>query len=579
MCLVGEGTSGMGNSSALCLRFDLDTFSSRHAYTDDVGWGAYAYLPRLLRLAQVGGARYQFCACGQGLREYPLEIEAIRAEGHAIDSHLYSHRVTLLDELARVVEELLLTELSFRDQRVPWTGLGATGMYANGIDACGEVQGLLVERGYQWCSTRYVKDSDIADMQPYWLDEHLLEIPCVGMSDRNYFYDRQAPPSGLIGILVRYLQESVAKDLVYAIFLHPGVLARFDPDCDVVAALVERAGEFGVPLVTMDQICQWRTARREVERFEAGQRPFGPACWQDCPEIGKAPLGPLTLQRWLEADRYWIENYHTPASQPEKVMDYVGGWRLYPNSTRNGVTINRFGLRGPDTLRRVQLDRRRILCIGDSCVFGTIPDDAPWPAQLQTLLDAWAPLRYEVLNAGINGQKSVHVAHRLPQLVRGLKPQLVLIAILANDLWQTEGRAEIDWGTFCPATFIRHVQAAIDICRGAGASAAVLTPPGLVPADHKMTPFMLSGYHQATALGNRKQPEKMRWLYDCYNDALRKLASDNDLMCVDTARRFDEQLDTVRGRLFVDTCHMVKEGNAEMARTIAEYIQDLDPAP
>jgi len=119
----------MAANSALCLRFDLDTFSTRHAYTDDVGWGAYEYLPRLLRVADVHGAKLQFCACGQGMEEYSFEIQTIREAGHPIDSHLHSHRVTLLDDPVRVAEEFVRAEQVFAEHGVPWSGIGATGMY------------------------------------------------------------------------------------------------------------------------------------------------------------------------------------------------------------------------------------------------------------------------------------------------------------------------------------------------------------------------------------------------------------------------------------------------------------------
>ena len=563
----------MSANNGLCLRFDLDTFASRHAYIADVGWGAYAYLARILRIAAVFDVKFQFCACGEGMKEYPFEIEQIRAAGHPIDSHLYTHRVTLLDPAERVAEELVLTERMFKRHRVPWSGIGATGMYPRGIDDRPEIQALLVERGYQWCSTRYREGSLLEACQPYWLDEHLLEIPCVGLSDRRHFYDRDAPVGRLIEILCDYLRSARDQDMVCCIDLHPGVLACFDPDCELVTHIVEQAIAWDVPVVTMDQISQWQIARREVERFERGERLFEPAWWHDGQRIDFPPAGPLTLARWLEAQAYWDKNWAQPDTQPEKMMDYVGGWRPYPNSYRNGVSINRFGLRGPDTLRTVQMDRQRVLCIGDSCVFGTKPDDAPWPAQLQVLLDQRAPLRYEVLNACINGQASDHVALRMPQLIRGLRPDVVIIAVLANDLWdlwQTEDQQQIDWAVFQPTRFMSNVQAAVDICLTANVRPVLITIPGLVPTDYRMTPFMLACYHQASALGETKQPDKKRRLYDLYNDALRELAQKNNLPCIDTAAEFDRRLDQVRGRLFIDTCHMVKEGNAEIAQIIAD---------
>ena len=67
----------------------------------------------------------------------------------------------------------------------------------------------------------------------------------------------------------------------------------------------------------------------------------------------------------------------------------------------------------------------------------------------------------------------------------------------------------------------------------------------------------------------------MRLLYDRYNEALRELARVSDVPCIDTAAAFDTLHDRRRGHLFVDTCHMLKEGNAAMAETIAGELAGL----
>ena len=540
----------MGENSALCLRFDVDTFSTRHAYTADVGWGAYAYLPRILQVAGRHGVKLQFCACGQGLTEYPFEHQAIRLAGHPLDSHLYSHRVMLYDDPTRVTEELVLTEMAFAEQDIPWSGIGATDMYPNGIDDQGGVQALLTERGYQWCSSKYREALPLEQMQPYWLNDFLLEIPCAGASDRCYWFDRSATVEGFIEILLRLLNEAKDKGLVYEVVMHPGVLAKFDPECEVVATVVDRAMALGVPLVTMDKISQWKIACRELPSSEAP-----------------------TMRRYHDDEERWSEQH------PNKVHDYIGGWRPFPNSRRPGVTINRFGLRGADCLRSKPHRMTRVVCIGDSCVFGPLPDDAPWPAQLQTMLDRKAPLRYQVLNAGVAGQTSNEVARRLPQLLKGLRPDVVLISVLANDLWQTDPRDCSDWSTFTPEEFIRNIQLSIDSCRKHDAKPVLMTVATMVPMNAEMTPFMLTAFHQPKFLGDQKQPAKVRVLYDRYNQLLRDLACANGIPCFDAAARFDDRHDDRRGRLFIDTCHMLREGNTEMAEIIAAEIGKQLPSP
>ena len=565
----------MIENSALCLRFDLDTFSSRDAYTADVGWGAYKYLPRLLRIAAVHGVKFQFCACGQGVKEYPFETQSVFRAGHSIDSHLHTHRVTLLDEVDQVAEELAMAENEFAKKQLAWSGIGATGMYPNGIDNKPDVQQLLSERGYQWCSAKYNADLPLDDMQPYWLNEFLLEIPCAGISDRMHFGNAKATLEEFIQHCTNLLQQAQAKGLVYAIDLHPGVLAKFDPECTFVTALADRAVELGVPLVTMDQITQWQIACREIRAFAEGERDGQiSACWHDggMSDDDQPAEAPPALHRYLKADQKWNNEFAQPIAQPEKVLDYVGGWRTFPNSRRLGVTINRFGLRGQDCLRTKPGNVTRLLCIGDSCVFGCPPDDAPWPAQLQERLDQKRPSVYQVLNGGVNGHSSGNVSLRLPQIIRGLRPDTVLISVLANDAWTFEPPSGTDLSRFVPETFVQNVQYAIDCCVKHGVKPILITPPGMVPRDHKMTPFMMRVFHQALWLEAPKQPNTMRLLYDRYNQDLRDLAKKNEIECIDTAAAFDKLYDGQRGQLFLDTCHMNQQGNAAMAKIIAETI-------
>ena len=561
----------MGDNAALCLRFDLDTFSTRHAYTADVGWGAYPYLARILRVAGSHGARLQFCACGQGVEEYPFEIQSIHGGGHSIDSHLYTHRVMLTHPALQVVEELVLTEQAFSAQRIPWSGIGAPGMYVNGIEDCPEVQEALVDRGYQWCSTKYNRDLPLEEMQPTWLNEWLLEIPCAGVSDRGYFRDEGASIQGFLDQVLGMLDEAKQKGLVYAIDLHPGVLAKNDPECEFVTRVLAHADEIGVPVVTMDKVSQWQIAVKAVEAFARGERDGElSAYWQhEATPEGQAAEDPPSFRRYLDVQTMWDRDRAQPQA-PEKHLDYVGGWRTFPNVQRNGIRINRFGLRGGDCKRRKTSGVTRILCIGDSCVFGAPQDDGPWPAQLQLQMDRRAPLKFEALNAGIGGQRSANMYLRLPRLIRLLDPDVVLISILANDAWGTNPGEGVDLHTFRPLGFVQNVQAAIDCCRRYEIPPILITPPGMVPSTLEMTPAMLLGYHQAGWLGPEKQPDKMRLLYDRYNEALRDLARDNEIPCIDTAAAFDEELDDRRGQLFGDTCHMLKEGNAEMGRIIAD---------
>jgi hypothetical protein len=246
----------MNKAGAVCLRFDIDTFSTRHHFIADVGWGEFKYIPKILEIGRQFGITFQFCTCGQGLKEFGPDHQAIKAAGHAIDSHLYTHNVTLLDELPEIKHELELTEAEFARQSITWTGIGATGGYPDGIGHRADVVQLLTDRGYQWVSSIYDLDRGLADAQPFWLNSTLLEIPMKSLSDRHYFYDVDAPVHGFTRIMQLNLERAAERGLLFVVPLHPGVLAKFDPDCRFITTILERARQLGVPLVTMSQIRQ-----------------------------------------------------------------------------------------------------------------------------------------------------------------------------------------------------------------------------------------------------------------------------------------------------------------------------------
>lgn len=580
-------------NSALCLRFDLDTFSTRHAFTRDVGWEEYRYLPRLLRVAGVYGARLQFCACGVGLQEHPREVRAIQSAGHPVDSHLHTHWVTLLDPVERVAEELVAAEQVFRREGIAWAGIGATGMYAESIDNRRDIQNLLIERGYRWCSTKFNLKRPLEELQPAWLDEWLLEIPCAGWSDRTWWYianqgdlhpQNQAGEKNLshfIEHVLTHLRRAAEKGLVYAIDLHPGVLARHDPGCEFLIAVLAEAKRLGVPTMDMNQIYGWQLALREL-----------------------AKLGhTVTAADYLVAEEGW-QTWAQPLQQPEKVLDYLAGWQTRPNVYRDGVSINRFGLRGADCLRTKPAGVKRVLCVGDSTVFGVAPDSAPWPAQLQALLDKSHPLQYEILNAGVNGFSAFNVLRRAELLMRQLRPDALLVSVLANDLWghnpadypdystalppsywiegrpypektPAERRQFPDRETFTPPNFAVALQQMVATCREQGAKPILCTVAGLFPTPGKpISAYQRAVMHYPAWIGDDPSPS-MRLLYDRYNATIRQVAEKTGADLIDVADYFDTHYDDARGPLFFDTCHALAEGNAAVAEGVARRLPTL----
>ncbi|MBM3464134.1 MAG: SGNH/GDSL hydrolase family protein [Armatimonadetes bacterium] len=113
-------------------------------------------------------------------------------------------------------------------------------------------------------------------------------------------------------------------------------------------------------------------------------------------------------------------------------VDPILGWSLAPRPD-----VNRFGLRGPEVAEKKEANEVRILCLGDSCTYGsgTIAEHS-WPARLQAHLQALRPaLKITVLNGGVPGYNSAHGIHALRRYLF-LKPDLVIWSFTANDAYE-----------------------------------------------------------------------------------------------------------------------------------------------
>jgi hypothetical protein len=80
-----------------------------------------------------------------------------------------------------------------------------------------------------------------------------------------------------------------------------------------------------------------------------------------------------------------------------------------------------------------------ILCVGDSHTYGApLPAEESYPSQLQARLDADSPGLYRVINAGIPGINSAMVSHRFEANLLRYRPDLVILWVGANNLWNEQ---------------------------------------------------------------------------------------------------------------------------------------------
>jgi len=78
-----------------------------------------------------------------------------------------------------------------------------------------------------------------------------------------------------------------------------------------------------------------------------------------------------------------------------------------------------------------------ILCVGDSHTYGLpLPEDESYPAQLEVALRALHPEQpFRVVNLGVPSLNSTFVANRLERQIFQLEPQLVIVWVGVNNLW------------------------------------------------------------------------------------------------------------------------------------------------
>lgn len=82
---------------------------------------------------------------------------------------------------------------------------------------------------------------------------------------------------------------------------------------------------------------------------------------------------------------------------------------------------------------------QRVLCLGDSNTYGLMlenPNEQAYPRQFQDLWnarDGATPI--EVLNLGVPGMNSSKLRRIIPELLRTLRPHVVMIMVGANDFW------------------------------------------------------------------------------------------------------------------------------------------------
>jgi lysophospholipase L1-like esterase len=128
--------------------------------------------------------------------------------------------------------------------------------------------------------------------------------------------------------------------------------------------------------------------------------------------------------------------------QPDPVLGKVLRPRARLRGTRGELTVNSLGFRGPEFPADKPPGTCRIVCMGDSVVFGRYApsDDLVWTALLQERLTRRWGRPVQVINAGVPGY-SVETNIKLLRLrILPLHPDLIIVCQVVNDLNNTSSR-------------------------------------------------------------------------------------------------------------------------------------------
>jgi lysophospholipase L1-like esterase len=283
------------------------------------------------------------------------------------------------------------------------------------------------------------------------------------------------------------------------------------------------------------------------------------------------------------------------------VRDDLLGWAPRAGHSEADVTIDADGLRvtGPAP---APAGTAPVLAVGDSFTYGEgVFDAEAWPAQLQGLVDR------RVLNGGVSGYGFDQIVLRAEQLALALRPSVIVVSFIADDLQRTEMSRM--WGYDKPWFAIEEGQLRLKgvPSRRRGRS---LLPPRLVERFFMaLTPSLqaLLGYHvrvhrrgTGPAIAGRlverlaalqakgrtrimvlAQYDPNVWIDRAFANEQRGLAQsvldrakDNGLATLDSFARLAAEPEP---RALYRSYHMNPRGNLVIARLVATALARLDP--
>lgn len=254
------------------------------------------YAVEAARVAHKRGGLIHFFCVGRVLEQPDVDwLKELAAAGHPIGNHTYDH----VNVLATTVDEV-----QFRFRRAPWlvegksvdqilrdnirvttaalqqrcgiqaNGFRTPGGFANGLADRADIQRLLLDLGFRWCSSKYPRhtvgqprmqpSAEVyeaivkaqTEAQPFTYPSGLVEIPMSPISDVNAFRSNYWKLDWFLQAIRLAVEWAIEHAAVFDFLAHPSCLVVEDPTFESVKLICDlvRKSQGRAEICGLDQI-------------------------------------------------------------------------------------------------------------------------------------------------------------------------------------------------------------------------------------------------------------------------------------------------------------------------------------
>jgi len=301
-----SGASAAPASARIAITFDLE-MSRNFPTWEQTHWdyekgnlddATKRYAVEAARRVKAHGGVLHFFLVGRALEQENADwLKQLLADGHPIGNHTYDHVNVKATKPA---------DIQFRFLRAPWliegrapaevvrdnirqcsaamrsrlgidpVGFRTPGGFRDGLADRPDVQAMLRELGFTWCSSKYPghkigaagekPDGEVfasivcaqAGAQPFRYAGGLVEIPMSPVSDIGAFRTGRWKLDWFLEAIRRAVESAIQQRAVFDFIAHPSCLGVVDPECktvELICELVKQAGRRAV-LTDLNSIAQ-----------------------------------------------------------------------------------------------------------------------------------------------------------------------------------------------------------------------------------------------------------------------------------------------------------------------------------